>query len=41
MLLVWIATWILESVGNQTAVDVWHWYGHHPIITLLLILFIA
>jgi hypothetical protein len=37
MILVFILTWILESMGNPTALDLWHWFGHHILLTILLL----
>ena len=41
MLLVWVLTAILQSCGVPIAITLWHWFGLHPIITVLLILFLA
>lgn len=41
MLPIFIIVWILESMGNADAVALWHWFGAHLIITILLLLFLA
>lgn len=41
MFLVWVLTWILESSHVPFAVNVWHWFGHHVILTILMLLFLA
>lgn len=41
MLLVWILTYILQSLGVHDALLLWHWYGQHPVLTVLMILFLA
>lgn len=41
MLVVWILTWILQSVGVAEAVTLWNWFGDHVLATILLILFLG
>lgn len=41
MLVVWVLTWILEGLGNPTAISLWHWFGQHVILTILMILFLG
>lgn len=41
MLLVVILTWILAQMGVAEAAALWAWFAGHPLITLLLILFLA
>ena len=41
MLPVFIVTWILESLGNPTAIQLWHWFGSHLLLTILMLIFLA
>jgi hypothetical protein len=41
MLVVWILTAIMQSLNWQPAVELWAWFGHHVLLTILLILFLA
>lgn len=41
MLLVWVLTAILQSIGLPLAVSLWAWFGLHPFVTIFLILILA
>jgi hypothetical protein len=41
MLLVWILTWILQSLAFEPAVMLWHWFGDNVLLTILMLLFLA
>lgn len=41
MLAIWIITGILASLGVSAAVQLWYWFGHHVILTILMLLFLA
>lgn len=41
MILVWILTLILQLLAWAPAVLLWHWFGVHWIITILLMIFLA
>lgn len=41
MVLVWILTAILQSQHVDIAVQLWHWFGQHVILTILMLLFLA
>lgn len=41
MLLIWILTGILASLKVSIMVVLWGWFGIHPILTVLMILFLA
>jgi hypothetical protein len=41
MFLVWVLTWILQSLNVPDAVTLWHWFGAHELLTILLILFLG
>ena len=38
MFVVFILTWILESLGNPTAIELWHWFGDNLFLTIILLL---
>ena len=41
MFLVWILTWILQGQHVDAAEKLWHWFGQHEILTVLMVLFLA
>lgn len=41
MLLVYILTWILQGQGVADAVTLWHWFGQHELLTILMLIFLA
>jgi hypothetical protein len=41
MLLIWILTGILASLKVSSAVALWGWFGLHPFLTILMIIFLA
>jgi hypothetical protein len=41
VLVVWILTAILQSLDVPAAVALWHWFGDNPILTVLMIIFLA
>lgn len=41
MLLVFLLTWILESQNYEPAVLLWHWFGEHVILTILMLIFLV
>ncbi len=41
MIVVWILTAIMQSLHWLPAVELWHWFGEHVIITILMIVFLA
>jgi hypothetical protein len=41
MLLIWILTGILASLKVSIAVALWGWFGLHPFLTVLMIIFLA
>ncbi len=41
MFLVWVLTWILQQCHVDVAVQLWHWFGEHVLLTVLMILFLA
>jgi hypothetical protein len=41
MLLIWILTGILASVSVPVAVALWGWFGLHPFLTIVMIIFFA
>lgn len=41
MLVVWILTGIMQSLSFAPAVELWHWFGHHVLLTILMLIFLA
>lgn len=41
MILVFILTWILQSTGEPDAIALWHWFGSHILLTLILLIFLG
>ena len=41
MILVWILTAILQSLDVPVAIALWHWFGTHVILTILMLIFLA
>lgn len=41
MFLVWILTAILQSCNVPLAITLWHWFGLHPWITVLLLILLG
>lgn len=43
MFLVWIVTGILATIPDPLplAVEVWHWFGVHWLLTVLMLVFLA
>lgn len=41
MLIIWVLTWILQTLNIPEAVQLWHWFGDHVLATILLILFLG
>ena len=41
MFLVWILTWILDSLNFEPAVMLWHWFGDNALLTVLMLIFLA
>lgn len=41
MIIVWILTDILQSIGVEPAIQLWHWFGDNWFLTLLLLIFFA
>lgn len=41
MLAIWLLTWILVSTGFVPAMALWTWFGHHVLLTVLLLVFFA
>jgi hypothetical protein len=41
MVVVWILTYILQSQGVADAVTLWHWFGQHELLTILLLIFLG
>jgi hypothetical protein len=41
MILIWILTGILASLNIPIAVLLWGWFGLHPFLTILLIIFLG
>jgi hypothetical protein len=41
MFLIWLLIGIASSAGIADATMIWHWFGHHALITILMILFLA
>ena len=40
MFFIWVMTWVLAQCDVPLAIKLWHWYGLHPVITVLMILFL-
>jgi len=43
MFVVWILTWILTTLNPPVpeAVSLWHWFGSHELLTIILIVLVA
>lgn len=41
MLPIWIVTGILSSLNVSEAQSLWHWFGHHVILTILMLIFLG
>lgn len=41
MLVIWALTWILQGIGNDTAISLWHWFGQHTMATILMCIFMG
>lgn len=41
MFLVWLLTGILASLHVVDAMLLWHWFGHHLVLTILMIFFLG
>lgn len=41
MILIWVLTAILQSLGNPTAISLWHWFGNHVLLTILMFIFLG
>lgn len=41
MFLIWILTAILQSAGVSDAILLWHWFGQHVFLTVLMIIFLG
>jgi hypothetical protein len=41
MFAIWIIIGIANSVGVADAAPIWHWFGHHVFLTVLMLVFLA
>lgn len=41
MVLVYVLTAILQSLHIPEAVLLWHWFGSHVLLTILMLIFLA
>lgn len=41
MLPIWIIIGIANSVGVQGAAPIWHWFGAHVVLTVIMLIFLA
>ena len=39
MFIVWLLTAILQSCGVPIAITLWGWFGLHPFLTILMLIF--
>lgn len=43
MFLIWLLTGIFNSANvlQPDSGNLWHWFGHHVIVTILMLIFLA
>lgn len=41
MIVVFILTAILQSLHVLVATQLWHWFGQHVVLTILMLIFLA